>query len=243
MRVVRGLTFVLCFCLDIQVRAEAHHANCWGKFWPCVESAGASRRTLVLPELQVTLGPGSVIQQQDKAVFQLVLGEFYIEVSQATYFKTPYARISCAGECKAIFVRKSDRITVKSLLGEWSIQPTGDATMYALVAGLQTQIGEVGENGTAKIEFPQSLPWAGTIEQWGQLHSGGVEDFKSKLKDFRPVWRSSVRNASEMHLQQVQRELASQDRRTAAAQARERARAQEALRLRQLFREKNYLDP
>jgi len=244
---IRATILILCFCGEVHVRADTTHApsaGCWGKTIPCAEqSLDHQRRVLRADGLTLTLGAESILQQRTESSIQLVRGLFYVETSKTVQFQTPFARLSCLGSCEALLRREPDQVVIKSLRGEWIVMRTGEDKRYAVVAGMQVQVGEIGEDGKAQMEFPQSLPWAETIREWGQLFPGKLDQFKVKLGEFHPIWQAAVGTVSDLHQTTVNRELASYDRGQARQKARELSRAAEDESLRSLFRQKNYVDP
>lgn len=235
----RALVFVFVFCVDVHVKAETMTSSaCWEKTTPCVVEA-RGRKILKSKDMTVTLGPKAMVERKDEMTVQLMSGRFYIEVSKPVVFKTPYARVTCQDSCKGIFTRANSEFNVKSLSGRWTVVRTGDEKVYGIPEALQMSFGEVTSDGSAEMEFPQSLPWEATLKEWVALYPGKLKEFKPELADFRVVWREAVERVSEMHRSHAARTIASHERELADARAREAAREREDAELRALFREKN----
>jgi hypothetical protein len=128
---------------------------------------------------------------------------------------------------------------VKSLEGKWLIERNGDATTYAVATGLEISLSEVGEDGQASMEFPQSLPWLPTVKQWGELYPGTLDELKPTLVKFREEWKEAVEKVSAMHETAARRSIASAENEQAKELAQKAAKEREDARLRALFREKN----
>lgn len=246
MRWGRGLAFVFVFCVDVHVKAETVKQSqkvtgssaCWDKTTPCVvESQG--RKILKAKNMIITLAPSSLIERKDEKTVQLMNGQFYIDVSAPVIFKTPYARITCQDSCKGLFTRRMTELNVKSLAGRWTVVRTGDEKTYGIPEAMQMSFGEVTDEGSAQMEFPQSLPWDVTLKEWAALYPGKLKEFKPVLAEFRSVWQEAVERVSEMHHSQAARTIASHERELAEARSREAAREREDAELRALFREKN----
>lgn len=238
---MKRLLLVLLFCLDVHVKAEevTAEAGCWGKAIPCPVQAESAKKLIVAPDLKISLGPRALLEQRDRQTIQLVSGDFYVETAKSVTFRTPYARIWCDGECKAIFARTSDKIDIKSLKGQWIVERNGEEQKYSVRPGLQLALSEVGEDGKAAMEFPQSLPWAPTVKQWAALYPGTLDELKPTLVKFREIWKEAVESVSELHHQAAERNIASYEEEQAKERAVRAAREREDQRLRELFREKN----
>lgn len=239
---MKRLLLGLLFCLDVRVKAgevTAEAAGCWGKTIPCPVQSEGAKTVIEAPSLKIALGPQALLEQRDRQTIQLVSGDFYVETAKDVTFKTPYARIWCEGECKAIFVRTTDKIDIKSLAGQWIIERNGEEQKYTVKAGLQLALSEVGEDGKAAMEFPQSLPWSPTVKQWAALYPGTLDELKPTLVKFREIWREAVGSVSDLHYQAAERNIASYEEEQAKERAAKAAREREDQRLRQLFREKN----
>src|SRR5665213_2103573 len=239
MKGARALTLILIFFLDVHVKAETAPKSCWGKSIPCPVQAGAEKQTITAKDLRVALGPAALLEQRDEKTVQMVSGDFYVETSKPVVFKTPYAKIWCDDDCKGLFIRTPESLTVKSLEGHWLVQRNGEKTVYTVPPALQVMVGEVGDDGRALMEFPQSLPWAPTVKQWGALYPGTLAELKPTLVKFREVWKVAVEWSSEMHFAAASRTIASADQAQAKERARKLALEREDQRLRALFREKN----
>jgi hypothetical protein len=235
----RALALICIFFMDVHVRADEKTASCWGKSLPCPVQAGDSKKVIEAADLRLSLGAQALLEQRDEKTIQLVSGEFYVETAKPVTFKTPYARIWCVDECKALFVRTNDSIEVKSLEGRWLIERNGEAVTYTVAPGLEITLSEVSDDGHAAMEFPQSLPWSPTVRQWGKLYPGTMKQLKPTLVKFREEWKEAVEKVSEMQEGVVRRTIASYEDEQAKEQSRKAAREREDQRLRALFREKN----
>lgn len=238
MRLLRLLTFVFLFCVDVHVKA-AELGDCWGHRIPCAVKAGDRVKTLSADNLRVSMSRASLLEQRDEKTVQLVAGQFYVETSRPVQFQTPFGKMWCESECKGLFVRETSRVVVKSFGGSWLVQRTGEQQTYVVPPALQVELGEVTSAGQAQMEFPQSLPWTSTVGAWAALYPGTLAEFKQTLAKFRPVWKEAVEAASSMHSQVILREIASDEKVRNEARARQLAKEREDQSLRQLFRDKN----
>jgi len=234
------------FFIDVRVRAENKHEEepCWGKEIPCaIQSVDHKQEFKAGDDFTLVLAANSLAQQRDGKNVQLVSGDFYIEIAKPLVFKTPYASFTCEGECKALVRRKAEEVSWKSLGGDWKVKRLGDGKEYTLSGGLQVTIGEVETNGLARMELPQSLPWAPTVLEWSKIYPGTVDLFKSDVTHFREVWRAGVDAAAAMQEQLAARAVASYEDALAKERARQKSIENEEAQLRRLFRQKNHIDP
>lgn len=239
----RAMMLVALFFMDVHVHAETQKEECWGKTLPCAVQASARHREWKAQGFKMVLGPNSIAEQRDAKTVQLVKGNFYLEVDGNVRFKTPYAEVRCANDCKGIFNRAEDEIRIKALGGQWVIQRTGEAQEYALFAGLQVRVSEVQDNGMAEMEFPQGLPFSPTVKEWAKFYPGDFKRFKSDVAVFRQEWEGAIDKVSRDQLENATRSIASHQSRLEKERARKRAIEREDAELRKLFRQKNNLQP
>jgi hypothetical protein len=240
----RAMMLVALFFMDVHVRAaEVQKDDCWGKTLPCAVQTASHRREWKAPGFKMILGENSIAEQKDTKTVQLVQGDFYLEVDGNVKFKTPYAEVRCANDCKGIFNRTTQEIAVKSLGGQWVIKRTGEAQEYALHTGLQVKVSEVEDNGMAEMEFPQGLPFSPTVKEWAKFYSGDFKHFKSDVAVFRQQWEGAIDQVSQAQLENATRSIASHQSQLEKERARKRAIEREDAELRKLFREKNNLEP
>ncbi len=247
MRAWRRPMLCVIFFLDVHVRAadipKEKDAGCWGKSIPCVVQTKNNKRELQAGDFKLILAANSLLEQRSTNSIQLVMGDFYAEVKGELKFKTPYAEISCANECKGLFSRKAEEISIKSLGGQWVVKRLGDSQEYALHSGLRVTVSEVEENGMAHMEFPQGLPWAPTVKEWAKFYSGDYAHFKSELTVFRADWQVAIERASEVQFETATRSIASHQAEVNKEKARKMATQREDQELRRLFREKTGIAP
>jgi hypothetical protein len=228
-RLPRVLAIVLCFFLDVHVHADPLAGPSTGK------------KTLKLHEMEVVLDHGALMEEREG--LHLVRGRIYVQSEERTQIATPFATAHCEGDCRAIFERSNDHVWIQNLEGAWIIQRTGEAQSYILPPAMQVRVAEVGENGLAQMDFPQSLPWAPTLKAWGHLFPGDKNEFKDQVEAFRPRWKLGVERVTQIHQDGAKRTIASYEKAEAEKEAARRREEQENAKLRALFREKNYLSP
>ena len=240
MRLLRLGTLCFLFCVDVHVKAQGLLAeDCWNKDGQCAVQAGASRRVMSNSTLRIVLAPQALLERRDPGTIQLVRGEFYVESSTAVKLQTPFAKVWCIDECKALFTRAANGLEVKSLAGQWRVERLGEPTIYALAAGLQLVFGEVSDQGMAQMEFPQSLPWAPTLKQWAALYPDKMSVWKGEVQQFRQVWRDAGEAVSVLHQSAANQAVAAHEKEVTMARQKRLAQLHEDEGLRELFRSKN----
>ena len=241
------LLLLVFFFIDIQVKADdgksAPEEDCWGKKIPCAILSNGHTKLLEAEGVRLVLAPGSLVEQRTADSLQLVAGSLYAEVTKPLKISTPYGRFWCEADCRGLFDRRKDFVKAKSLGGQWSIQRLGENdSIYGLKSGMQFWISEVGVDGKAAMEFPQSLPWLSTVKEWAKLYPGKPDEFKQALVKFRVEWREAVETASQISFRSAERLIASHNKQMAEIQARKQAQEREDEGLRRRFRENNYVE-
>ncbi|HMN69817.1 MAG TPA: hypothetical protein PKC28_14835 [Bdellovibrionales bacterium] len=237
--------FLVVFFLDVHVRAsEAAHPpeECWSQP-TCAVDAGANFKSLENKTSKLRLAPRAIVERRDGDAVQVLAGTVLAEIGRGVSVRTPFAVLSCVDDCVGIVSREESSVRLKALDGRWLVRRLGEKIDYALDAGLQMTISEVGDKGVAEMEFPQSLPWFSTVKEWAGLFAGTPGEFKEVLRSFRERWRAAVDVVSVIHAGEAGRTIASHQAGVEAEKARQRAREREDRRLRELFRRKNDIYP
>jgi len=228
---IRAVFFFLLFCLDIHVKADMAVAS------------GSSKKTWSGGGMDVVMMPGSLIEQREGEMVNLVKGKFFIEFKHGVSVRTPFAAVLCQSEtCMAIIHRAGMEMEVKALKGEFSVRRLGDRAHYNLIAGSRVGLAGVTDEGKADMDFPQSLPWDSTVKEWAKFFPGNMKEFRPVLAEFRADWKRAVEALSGLHTERASREIASHQAALAAAAARAAVQEREDAKLRELFRQKNDLN-
>lgn len=229
MNLVKKFMLLACCILDVRIHAQSVEADHNGfKFT-------ANQTTIVMKK-------DALMDQREESI-QLIRGEFYVETNEQPKFTTPYASFRCKSTCKALITRTYDQVAWRALQGSWEFVRTGEARKYELGAGARVVVSAVQSDGKAHIEPLQGLPWERTISDWAQLYPGKFPEFKSSVAQFREEWMERVKLISNWNEDESKRLLASHERHLADERARRAAIEREDQRLRQMFRQKNYLSP
>lgn len=235
MKSAQILLYILCFFLDVHVKAAAAECSAGG----CVLNAKSARLELKSPA--VVMDKGSLAEFRQNQTLHLVRGIFYVHGEGV--FNTPFAKFSCEGECRALIERHPGHAVVQNLGGDWRVERLGDAQPYMVPAAMQVTVREVSSDGHAEMDFPQSLPWLATAKTWGRLFPGEAKEFKHELAAFREQWNEAVEAASDLHQRTASREVASAKKAADAALAARLAREKEDRELREAYRRKNHISP
>lgn len=225
---IRTLLFFLLFCADLHVKADLAVAS------------GSSKKNWKGGGLDVVLQPGSLLEQREGELVNLVKGRFLIGFANGVSVRTPYAAVLCQAEsCAAIILRDAEGMEIKALKGEFSVRRLGDTAHYNMIAGSRMSVRSVAEDGKAEMEFPQSLPWDSTVKEWAKFFPGDMKAFRPVLTAFRADWKHAVEVLSSLHTERAGREIASHEKALVAEAARQAAEERANARLRELFRQKN----
>lgn len=231
-RIARILILFAVFSLDVQVRAASHVIR------------ATVKRTFSDGDFHIHMAGGSLLEKQDDETYQLIDGQFLVELPEGIRLKTPFATIQCLGpKCEGMFVRKTSEIEVRALRGGLVIRRLGEKKDYLLPPAMRMTVYPVAVDGKSAMEFPQSLPWDSTVKDWAKLYPGTPAEFKETLIQFREEWREAVDQASQLQLEYASREIASHEKAVADAEARREVQEKEDESLRRLFRQKNFIDP
>ncbi len=232
---MRTLIILLLFIVDVHVKAEPGAAR--------VISA-THKKTFTSGDTAVVMQAGSLLEQREHNLVHLVNGHFFVDLKSSGKVQTAFATMTCAADsCQALVRRDSEKVEIKAVKGEFSIRRLGEKAAYGLRSGMQVTIMAVTDEGTADMEFPQSLPWESTVKEWSKFYSGNAKDFRATLIQFREEWKAAVETVSQLHQVHAGRVIASYEQSLSEERARQAVQEREDAKMRKLFREKNDLNP
>ena len=228
------LLFLTCF-MDVHVRAETILAADDRRV---VTTRAKTKLTLAKGGLAVDLGSGA---GAGAANVRLVRGVLYVEGPVAV--ASPFGSFACDhATCEALITRETERVRIEALSPGWRVTPRGYDSALGVEDATRVALGQVDRSGHAAVEPPQALQWSNLLRTWAQLTSEDFESFATRVRALRPRWDAATERLSE---DQRARALASVDavRRAQDLRAqRAREAAAEDAQLRQLFREKNFVE-
>ncbi len=247
MSLVRAAMLWLVLFGEVRIHAssDSHSAlKCDFATAPCVVE-GVGRRTDLTDnqlELEVSISAGSVIQIRKNRDWVLIVGEAYLSTKKSAIVASPFGKFECYGACAALASREPKSIKLSVLEGDWRITRLGEASEYQVSEGAEVQLSVVGTDGKAGLSFPQSSSWDAVVELWARLYRGDLPEFSKAVRAYRAAWAVATESISQLHLDYALRNIANQESEWQALQAKRRAQERENRRLRQIFRQKNYLD-
>ena len=230
----RAFMLLFLFCVDVHVKADSGAQ---------VISA-AHKKSFATANVSVVMQAGSLLEQREDNLVHLVKGHFFVDLQPSGKVQTAFATMTCAVDsCQALVRRDSEKVEIKAVKGEFNVRRLGEKAAYGLRSGMQVTVMAVTDEGTAEMEFPQSLPWDSTVKEWSKFYSGNAKDFRTTLIQFREEWKAAVENVSQLHQIQAGRVIASYEQSLSEQRARQAVQEREDAKMRKLFREKNDLAP
>jgi hypothetical protein len=261
-RLVRALCFFLSFALEVKIHAggvDGHKAEepssihkvgsaetvvwplgCdWGKQKNCaIQNTGPVSFRSHVNSSQISFGANSVARREHGS-FELIQGRFLIESFDHSKWKTLYGTIEMQSGQALVFVgRKS--LVVSPLSDQLQVRVVGDDPV-SIPVGYEGEFFGVNAQGKSLVAYPRVANPHKLIPSWARLYQGSENEFRVLIEGYRKVWREQLKTAILWHRGEVERQIASHNQKLEEAKRRRIRREKENARLRQMFRNKNYL--
>jgi|GEM_PF-4752155 len=242
-RLFQGIVFLFLLTLDLNINAETifYPKNCWGKDETCAVQNDSKRPvTLQLNGMQVHMDSQAIMKTDAKGEADLARGTLFAKHSEDFTWHTPFGQVICHA-CQVLLHRDEKSLEVNAIKGRVTIVRKGDGSSYELPAGFSVQLSAVMKDGTANLDFPQAAPLVLVGKAWARVYNGDTQDFKKEFGDYVKTWDQIADLSSQMQKEEAERRIASDEAEKAHAEKLRQDRLREQERIRQLFREKNYL--
>lgn len=207
---------------------------------PCAVKNLSSKPYLVhLDGVEISLGSQGVLWVDEDFV-RLVKGESLITVEKSKKFETAYATVEI--QSGIVLFRVFSALEVDMIEGAGQMWIKGDATAQEMTPGFHWNVGGVERRGIASIEVPQSSVFKSVVKLWARLNLTDKEEFFEKVEHYREKLIEAVDASSQLN-QHLARKMVDDDDNAKRNAARRKAQIEaENLKLRQLFRQKNFID-
>lgn len=182
MKVFRFAVFLLCFQLEVRVRAEIiTQPKVCGKSQDCLVSAFRRQSVFRKNGQDFILYPESVILVRNSEI-SLVSGKLIGRKIQNQAFVVEYGRIDCQS-CDIVLSRTRDRVEIEVLSGYAQVEPRKSdlGQMINLASGQKMWLGKI-RNSVTQVGFPKpsSKSSSRSIASLAQEYSDLAESIQSK---------------------------------------------------------------
>lgn len=242
-RAVKLMIFLLAATIDIRLNAEivSAPADCMGKSFPCaIENNSKGHLGLRLKEMTIHLGHQAIIEELGPQEASLTLGVMFARHKEKFNWVTPFGIIEC-NACEVLMKRERESVEINTVKGEVYIRRRGDDEKYILPVGFSVSLGSISTDGRAQMEFPQAAPLRPMAKAWASVFADDPKEFRSDLKEYIVAWKQAVEIASQMHLNEAEKQIRLADQAKQDQLNAQRIRDEYDRKLRHLFREKNDL--
>lgn len=242
-RLLKLFSFFFAFNMEVRVHAEMVFSpeNCWAKSSHCgAENSSAKPEALKISEGKVTLSAQTIVSQRPQN-YRLVRGKVLVSAERLEW-SSLFANFKCVEKCLFILEKEDGYVRALALRGNLQVNRLGDLQTYNLPEGFWVRVGAVGPEGSAPMEFPQSLAVQPTLKEWAELYQGELHDFKKESRNLMPIWTNAAVVASQWQKSVAERNLAAYEAEQTKAQKARAAREMEDQRLRKIFLERNFLN-
>ena len=251
MRFAKLFILYFVFCAEVRVVAKELDAvapvyfpkGCWGYELPCgVKNIDSKKKVIDVSGAKITLTKQSILNRIDAKTIRVVDGKALIETDSSLRWASLFGGWQCINKCLLLVEKTELNVRVAALKGDVQVKRVGDDQNYSLPAGFWVILSEVTSDGKGFMEFPQSLPIESTLKEYAELFEGNWSQFRAEATKMVPKWTHAAEVASQWHKREAKRDIAAYY----AEQARkldERRKVESAdLKLRQIFRQENYMN-
>lgn len=199
MRVARWVLFLLCFQLEISVRAES-------------SVVAAAEQTVVVTSAFETMFvlPHGLLDQTAEGQRRVIAGTVFVRAAkeaQATLVSF-YGFLKTSGEMTVLAKEKSDRILVRAIK-ETVVIGLRDGRTLSLAEGMQIEIGAVTSAGTNYHGLPTTIEIADHLRVLALLPGAGRESMKAESIELKARWKNAAASAGELYQAVIARHVAS----------------------------------
>lgn len=242
-RIFQALILLFLLSLDLNISAETifYPKNCWGKDEACAVQNDSKRPvTLQLSGMQVHMDSQAIMKTDAQGEADLARGTLFAKHADSYTWRTPFGQVICRS-CQVLLHRDEKSLEVNAIKGRVTIVRKGDGSSYELPPGFSVQLSAVTSDGRANLDFPQASPLVLVGKAWARVYNGDTQEFKKEFGDYVKIWDQAADLSSQMQKEEAERRIASDDAEKARIEQLRQNRLREQERIRQLFREKNYL--
>lgn len=214
---------------------------------PCALKSTVASWRLQLGSVQVVLKENATIIWKDTDEVQVVSGDVWASAEQGkdVEIHSEFGHFQAVVNGLNVFIKKdSQTMEIYPLSEGVLVFPLGAATKagHLLPVGYRSYLAGVGTDGVARYEIPVAANLKGLIQDWAPLFDGTPQQLSGFLSGYRESWVNAVNAGSFLHLDLAEREIASDRQRQEQRALRLKAQQEEERHLKQLFRQKNYLN-
>lgn len=242
-RFLRIAILLVAFVIDVDLNAEAifYPKNCWGKDSSCaVQNDSKQAMALHLKGLSVHMDSQAILKTVSENEAILTRGTLFAQHGEDFRWTTPFGQVVCR-DCEVLLQRDEKRLEVHAIKGQVLIVRKGDTTEYELPPGFSVELSTVEHDGKANLDFPQASPLVLIGKAWAKVYSEDPGQFKKEFGDYVETWTGAADLSSQMQQDDAKRLIASDVADHQRLEKIHQIRLQEQERLRNLFKEKNYL--
>lgn len=175
---------------------------------------------------------------------QILAGSLWVRKSQdLTVRMSPLLALSLSSG-EFFFSRQSDSaLLVRNLAGEVGFESDRVFANEVLPVGFQNWYGPLNTNGQISRGMIRPIDMAAFLKDWLSMSGLSRAEMRHQIESYRESWKDGLELSVELYSQVVSRRIAAVEEKERKKQERLSALRQERLRLRNMYRAKNGLEP
>jgi pyruvate/2-oxoacid:ferredoxin oxidoreductase beta subunit len=242
-KVLRAAILFFVFAIDINLQAEAvfYPKGCWGKEEVCaVENESKAPIALHLKTMSFHMDSQTIVKTLSENEADLARGTLLARHTEEFRWHTPFGDVLCHN-CEVLLHRDEKSLEIHAIKGQVVIIRKGDGDQYDLPVGFSVELSSILSNGQANLGFPQASPLRVVGKEWAHLHSEDPNEFKKEFGEYVEAWQEAADLSSTMQRKEADRVIAADQSEQQRIEKIRQERLKEQQRLRNIFKEKNYI--
>lgn len=233
---VRALVWLLCFTVDIQVKANpiSLPEGCISQeVYPCAYKSSQSDQ-LALVGATLVLAPATVVTLQDQQKTHLVSGVMWIQATHSLILTTPFGAIRGKEGSVWVAARLSQSIDLYTVSGTVEVLRRGTSKWDSVPAGLHLSLGPMSR-GEAVLGWPEPFQPHELVSVVDKIGPAAIQSLRQRLEVVRSQWREAIIEVSQITQNQALRMIAQADEQARLRRIAREREENETKRLHKMF--------
>jgi hypothetical protein len=180
---------------------------------------------------------GSTVMRLSGDQWRLVKGALWVEKGSLDV-QTPYADLK-AKRGQYWVISEDDRVVIRNMNAELSVTMR-DGKVVQVPEGFEFWVAGLGATGKTDYGMIRPIDMKAHLPLWNSLYVGTKEDFKKEVQNYKMAWGDLAVQSSAIYKEIITRRIAAEDAEQRSLELRQKQKAEEARRLRELYWKRSF---
>lgn len=241
------LSLLLLIFIDVRVGARQSEVvespeNCLQKSSDCLLKVNSKHWGYETEDLRLWLERGSAVLRINANHWRVLGGSIWLQCKAKIRVDTILGEVNCHEASELIVEKNQSSVSVKTIRGVALVQAKKSSEWLKVPEAYETELRWPMASGHVEVSFPRAFHWDTTLAKMGLLNQGSKKQFIDQVHELRPLWREASLVSGEIAQYQAEREIANHIEEVERMKQLRQKSESENKKLRELFRQKNYLD-